>query len=107
MHFSYSPFIETAPTYTVSAVLNVGWASKWDSQDWIHPGDWHNDASHEVDLQDGVSSYMKDIEVVKLGGMGGGEHAPPGDSAVQAQISLLSVTLLTLISMLLMLSVLL
>ncbi len=86
----------------------MGWASKEESNDWIHPGDWHNDASHKVDLQDGVSSYMKDIEVVMLGGMGGGEEeAPPGGSAVRGEASAISVLLLSVISMLLMLSVLL
>lgn len=49
--------------YSVSAVLNVGW--KADGNSWIRKGDYLNDTSHHVELEDGKDFYRVDIEVVK------------------------------------------
>ncbi len=104
--------------------------AKKDSNDWLKKWDWHNDASHHVDLQDGVTSYTKNIEVVQYTATGerdeptcsdtestdtDGETTtgtnieatgePAGDRAVQGQISALSVTLLCFVAMLFMILV--
>ena len=53
IHFSYS----------VSAVLNVGW--KADGNSWIRKGDYLNDTSHHVEIETGKNVYKMDIEVIK------------------------------------------
>lgn len=51
------------PDYSVSAVLNVGWEPDGDS--WIRKGDYLNDTTHRIPLEEGNNSYEMDIEVIK------------------------------------------
>ena len=50
--------------YSVSAVINVGWAAQEGGNEWIRQGDYLNDTTHPVDITDGQNEYEKDIEVV-------------------------------------------
>ena len=49
--------------YSVSAVLNVGW--KADGHSWIRKGDYLNDTTHHVEMEEGKDVYKMDIEVIK------------------------------------------
>ena len=49
--------------YSVSAVLNMGW--KANGNEWIRRGDYFNDTTQPVELEDGKDFYKVDIEVVK------------------------------------------
>lgn len=46
-------------SYSLSAVLNMGWQADKDS--WIKQGDYHTDTHHSVKIEDGKSDYKKDI----------------------------------------------
>ena len=50
--------------YSVSAVLNVGWVPQEGGDDWLRNGDYLNDTSHNVDIEEGINEYHKDIEVI-------------------------------------------
>jgi len=54
---------DTHGSYSVSAVLNVGW--KADKNSWIRKGDYHTDMSHNVKIEDGINEYKKDITLVQ------------------------------------------
>ena len=51
-----------APTYSVSAVLNVGW--KASGEEWIRKGDYLTDTMHEVDLSQETEPIVVDIIIV-------------------------------------------
>ena len=96
-HFLFYNY--TGRDFSVSAVVNVGWMADKDSSDWLKKWDWNNDASHHVDLQDGVTEYTKDIEVKQY--TASGEREEPTCGAVHGRISILSVTLFSFLAMLL------
>ena len=49
--------------YSVSTALKVEW--KGDGHSWIREGDYFNDTSHHVKIEEGKNVYKKDIEVIK------------------------------------------
>ncbi len=50
--------------FSLGAVLNNGWIATEGGDEWLRQGDYLNDTMHHVDLQEGKTHYMKDIEVV-------------------------------------------
>ncbi len=90
-------FDSAGHAFSVSAVVNVGWMAEKDSNEWLKKWDWNNDSTHGVELQDGVTSYTKDVEVKQY--TANGEREEPTCGAAHRQISALTVTLFSLLAM--------
>ena len=50
--------------YSVSAVINVGWAAQEGGDEWLRQGDYLNDTTHHVDITEEQNEYERDIEVI-------------------------------------------
>jgi len=56
--------LQTFGRISMSATINMGWNRNANSKEWIRKGDFYNDVSHLLYVEEDAALSVKDIEVV-------------------------------------------
>jgi len=65
LHYTLQATVPRPGEFSMSAVINVGWKRSGDGKKWIQKGDFHNDTHHDIEIEEGVTQYESDVEVVQ------------------------------------------